>query len=395
MPPENDEPAVGIEWLGHDSPPPARAALERSRRSVATAVGLLLALIAGLGFFTISSHERVESPLANRTASQERLEEQRAAAPNRFLTSLATMPPITMILPQFAGEPTIRIDSGPGVMIDDAAYGELHSFAVDASGTWLAALSGNGQVGNARLWLGPVRGGVSVVADDVRGFAWHETEPAQLAVGTVDDTGARVVATGLVDGEQFVATPAFESAHHVEHWGDWGFVVRPEVTDQGFHLLSPTGAEIATGYRGDVVGAIDNQLIVNAAGGRQSPLLIFTPDGRAWPIFSLTDVQVVQSVARGGAGGTVAVMVSHLDDDVHEIRVFPPTGVPPTRIPSVRATGAMTWSPDGSTLIFVREGPNRVTEVVQYDLATGSTVATPVASSPQINHAISTIAVGS
>ena len=107
--------------------------------------------------------------------------------------ALGTLPDLTMIMAQFGGQPAIRINSGADAMTDTGAYGELHSFAVDASGHWLAALSANAPVGGAQLWFGPVDGDLDVAAIDVPGFAWHDSVPASLTNGapTGDSLGRR------------------------------------------------------------------------------------------------------------------------------------------------------------------------------------------------------------
>ena len=383
-----------VEWVVDDVDGPSPASEDTGVPGAAKLLfaGLCVAAVV-LGLFTLQSHERVQAPVAAPTAvptptlDLDAFDDPLVQA--RFEATLATLPELTVVLPQLDGSPAIRVTTGVAPSVDADAFVNRHSLAIDYSGQWVAGLEGATQGDGATLWFGPADGPLKPLTSGVTGFAWHDTLGGRLAVSAGGAITSYDFTTGAGTSTALIATP-----HHLDRWGSWGFVVRPERTGSGFHVLAGDGREIATGYEGTVVGSLNQRLIVNLAGGRRSPLFVFADTGQAWPVFALTDTQIARGVASGGFGDAVALHVSDPASDTHEIRIFPGDARPATTLDVAEQTGAMTWSRDRSTLYYLSEASDGATELFAYNIETKSLVATPIGASATVNHWASEIAVG-
>lgn len=290
------------------------------------------------------------------------------------MAMLTELPPISLVVTRHNGEPPMRVDVDEEVRVDVTALAGLRSFAVDASGTWLAALSYSSQLGRIRtLWVGPVAGELAPVAVDVRGFAWHDTRPGQLAFGARPAGGAvhSLFALHLSHVRPRPIEIA-ESSGWVQDWGDWGFVVRSSGTGSSFDVLDPDGRIWLEQQRGLSAGVIpDVGLLVTSWGSQSKPVVIDLENGESGPLASLGDAQHVWNLAVGGLDGTFAVQTTNFDNKEHEVRVIAADGDLLAGIPAVGGTAAMTWTDDGSTLLFMREDRSSHTELVMYDATTG------------------------
>jgi len=130
----------------------------------------------------------------------------------------------------------------------------------DASGQFLAATThapGGLQLGSGR----PNTFGV--VASGVTSFAWHDSDPADLAWSKVEDDEFQIwVSEDAGEGELMVR--AIGIGEVLTAFGDWGFAIteRTGVTDNSptfrTHLLAPNG---------DLRGAIDGWVVASHGSG--------------------------------------------------------------------------------------------------------------------------------
>jgi len=391
-----DAPIAGIEWVQDDSADNADNVAPPVSQVPTAAKGLFGLLCLALllvGFVTLRSHERVEAPSLPATpVPTPTLDLDSFADPavqGRFEATLATLPDLTLVLPQFDGTTAIRVRTGSQPAVDTSTFQDLHSLTVDVSGHWVAGLSGRPDLGTATIWVGPANEQLRPLADSVGGYAWHETEAGRIAFSADGAVVVQDLSMPLATEQVSITSP-----HHLERWGSWGFVMRPQPNRSGFHVLSADGHEVATGYQGSVVGSINQRLIVNLAGGRRSPLFVFADTGQAWPVFALTDMQHARSVVSGGIDDAIALHVSSSADNTHEIRLFPGNGDPQRVLAVQEQTGAVTWSEDGSTLYYLSQGADSTAVLYSYDMNSASLTGTPIGTSPNINYWQSAIAIG-
>ena len=150
----------------------------------------------------------------------------------------------------------------------------------------------------------------AIIATDVTGYAWHDTDASQLAYTTFVDDELQLWALHQGNGEPGLVTRAVGIDGHVEAWGDWGFAIQDDARDS-IVLFTDTG-EIKDTNVGRILDsdgtgwlAIDNQgvsLLSSGGGvrgleleGLEGQVLAgrFSDYGQRLALLSSEEVQVV------------------------------------------------------------------------------------------------------
>lgn len=284
------------------------------------------------------------------------------------------------------GSPFMAVLDERGRLSVEGELAGMRRFAVDSSSTWMAAVSENPALpGTETLWAGPIDGELTPVGVEVRGFAWHDTDPGRLAFVTA---GSGAVSPQLVELELLGARPRTRQIGPVEGWlqmwGEWGYVVRSSRTGLGFTLLDADASAVTDStYRGSAAGWVEGiGLLATPWGSRGMPVILDPKSGEPSRAPWLAEFQHVWASAqstRSGSASLVATQVTNFDDRLHEVVIADPIagdgGEILHRISAVGATAALRWSPDGESLFFVREDHRTRTELVIYDRASNSHTA--------------------
>ena len=212
--------------------------------------------------------------------------------------------------------------------------------AFDVSGRRIAALLPVPEARAGVLFTGPPLTS-EIIATDVTGYAWHDSDPSRLAYSSSIDGEMIVWATqpGSTEPELLIRAVGIEG--HVAAWGDWGFAVQDEVRD-GVVLFTETG-EIKDTKGGRVLDshesgwlAVDSEgvSLLSAGGGVRGldreglggDVLAgqFSDDGGALALLNVDGVQVVS-----------------LEDDSELLESGGRPGVP-----------QLAWSSDGRFVLY-------------------------------------------
>jgi len=179
----------------------------------------------------------------------------------------------------------------------------------DVSGRRIATLLPVPDHADGVLYAG-VPQDAAIIATDVTGYAWHDSDASQLAYTTFVDDELQLWAVHQGNGEPGLVTRAVGIDGHVEAWGDWGFAIQDDARDN-IVLFTDTGeikdTNIGRILDSDGTGwlAIDNQgvsLLSSGGGvrglqmeGLEGQLLAgrFSDDGQWLALLSSEEVQVV------------------------------------------------------------------------------------------------------
>lgn len=154
----------------------------------------------------------------------------------------------------------------------------------DVSGGRVATLVPE-PVDGARLLYAGVPESAAVVAVDVTGYAWHDSEPSRLAYTTFDagETLLRVAGGNQTRGELIVRAVGIDGG--VVAYGSWGFALH----DDGDIVLLTAAGEIKTVTTGRVLSShgsgwllVENQglWMLSAGGGLSRVELVMEVDER-------------------------------------------------------------------------------------------------------------------
>ncbi|HWL50577.1 MAG TPA: hypothetical protein VNT92_11920, partial [Acidimicrobiia bacterium] len=114
----------------------------------------------------------------------------------------------------------------------------------------------------------------AIVATEVTGFAWHDTDAFRLAYTIFVDGELQLWAALQSGSEPELVTRAVGIEGHVEAWGDWGFAIQDQIRDN--IVLFTEAGEIKDTNKGRVLDsegtgwlAIDNQgvTLLSSGGG--------------------------------------------------------------------------------------------------------------------------------
>lgn len=390
-----------IEWVHTDGP--ARTIDGAEPRTIPAGVGLFALVVLLIGALGLTVRARAsDAPLAGADeatsgvphADQSNDDQIVLRAPlaipvasSREQALLAQAAGTTLLVTRHDGGSPFRatLDERGRLVVLDELKG-LRRFAVDSSGSWMAAVSDNpALVGTETLWAGPIDGELTPVGVEVRGFAWHDTEPGRLGFIT-GRAGADT--PQLVDVDLFGARPRVREVAPAQGWlhlwGDWGYVVRASRTGLGFTILDPQAEPVVESYRGIASGWVDGQgVLATPWGSRSKPVIFGAAASEPTDVPWLTEFQHVWASATAPthtAGPLVAAQATNFDKRAHEVVIADSAdaGDIVHRIPAVGATAALRWSSDAETLFFVREDHRTQTELVIYDRASNSHTAIPL-----------------
>jgi hypothetical protein len=93
----------------------------------------------------------------------------------------------------------------------------------------------------------------AIIATEVTGYAWHDTDAFQLAYTTFEDDELLLWAVRHNRAEPELVTRSVEILGHVVAWGDWGFAIQDDAQDTV--VLFTAGGEIKDTHPGRVLGS--------------------------------------------------------------------------------------------------------------------------------------------
>lgn len=294
------------------------------------------------------------------------------------------VPAVTIVATRHDGGDPFR------VVVDETAhlsfrgaFGDKRDFAVDASGQWLAAASTSET--NHRdqdLWLGPVTGNLEPIVSGVRGFAWHDTEPGRLAWTHRESPTADLhLFTRDLREPATAAADLGPVTGWLRSWGDWGWSLTNSSASSWFDVLDADRNVVVEGARGSLAGHVPGLgLVMSPWGARSQPeyLDLDQPEDGFLPVPWLAGGHHLWSMAVSPEG-LVAAQVTNFDTRQHELIIVDRQGVVLGSTPAAGSTGALAWSADGQSLVYIREDWRREyrTELVAFNTRAATfTVAT-------------------
>ncbi|NOX31682.1 MAG: hypothetical protein GXP35_16795 [Actinobacteria bacterium] len=267
--------------------------------------------------------------------------------------------------PRFAA---VRFYANDTTVVTDGLGSEFDDFAVDSSGTWLAAQTFDRRTRERTLWAGAIDGPLQPQAVDIDGFAWHDTVPGQL-VFVAPDAGVATLFTLDMDSPSADPVSGVVALGPVMAWGDWGVLSNSFDSGGRSSLATPDGKAVLLEVRGTPAGLIPGLgVVISPPGARDQPMAFDLRTGEATPIEWLSDFQHVWRVVRGGQDGLIAVQASHFEERQHEILIVTPNGDIVDRFWTVGGSIAMHWISDGSQFMFVRDDGESRTSLVVYEV---------------------------
>lgn len=268
----------------------------------------------------------------------------------------------------------------------------IADFELDSSGEHMAALGvTDDRAGPRPLLIGRVGGDFDVVVtDSARGFAWHDTEPGQLAFVEGPKTGVgslRVLDATSYDSE---ATEVAEVYGWLDHYGAWGFTTARVGSSPSFQMLDPYGATVVGTQEGAAVGFVPTVgMIATLTGAGHVAIDPWTGKSEPLPMFAAQDV--LWHVSTGGPRGTFAVQATSADFADHNVLVFNRLSEVIARLPSAPLEQAMTWDTSGTKLIYTIDDSTDRTKIVVYDADTGTTTTSSFLEDPLYTRTIGII----
>jgi len=210
----------------------------------------------------------------------------------------------------------------------------------DVSGRNIATLLPVPDQASGVLYAG-VPQDAAIIAIDVTGYAWHDTDTSKLAYTTLVDDELQLWAVHQGNGEPELVTRVVGIDGHVEAWGDWGFAIQDDARDS-IVLLTESG-EIKDTNSGRILDAdgtgwlaIDNDGIglLSSGGGvmgldlgdLEGPVIAgrFSDDGLRLALLTGEQLQVVS-----------------VEEDVRPVESDGRPGVP-----------QLAWSSDGRCVAY-------------------------------------------
>jgi WD40 repeat protein len=204
----------------------------------------------------------------------------------------------------------------------------------DASGQFLAATTAtpDGLV---------LRGGrpntFGVVASGVTGFAWHDSNPADLAWSTLADGELQIwVSEDAGLGEVVVSGVGL--GDHVVAFGDWGFAV-----------ATPGGDDLVLDPNGELIGFSAGRIVASHASG-----LLLVTDAEGASVVAVTNIETLFNLRIVAVNSVV--IGAEFSPDGDRVALTGPTGLTvaelgeeiDTELFEIRAgSDSLSWSSDG------------------------------------------------
>lgn len=153
----------------------------------------------------------------------------------------------------------------------------------------------------------------AIIATEVTGYAWHDTDPSRLAYTTFADGELFLWSLSVPSADPVIVTRAVGIVGGLRAWGDWGFALQDE--ERGSVVLLTDTGEIKTTQPGRVLDSdgagwlavIDEKLTLVSSGGGvvagpeglggEIVAARFSPDGDHLAL--LTDGAKVVSLSNG------------------------------------------------------------------------------------------------
>jgi hypothetical protein len=316
-----------------------------------------------------------------------------AVTPPPSTTTPTSVPEVVSSTPPFSFPQIslVKIPAAGGLAIDvpfstpraPRPLTHISSFELDASGTYMAALGTYSILDAPRqLFAGSVERGFEAISPSTRGFAWHDTEPGQLAFidGSLEGAASfRLLDLTLEDPEQ---REVGSVTGWLSHYGAWGFSTfemrRP---DRWFRIFDPDGQLILDREAGKAVGFVPTLgMVATLADGTHVAIDPTTGATRALPTFE--SQAVLWNIETGGQRGTYAVQASSRDFTTHRVLIYNRLNEVIARLDSGSSRQVMTWNGDGTKLIYAIDNSSDRTSLVVYDVTDGTTIETSFVEDP-------------
>ena len=200
-------------------------------------------------------------------------------------------------------------------------------------------------VPHGNLWIGPPDH-LSIAVSSVTGFAWHDEDPAKIAVTRLVD-GAAELWMGRLAGDDwsFVRLATLPDGSRAQAMGDWGVAVRRAGSRGAEVLVLDAYGSLLRQYRGTAVGQLpgpDGGLIVDPGEGAE-PVLA-TLSGETEVIIPAGGVPLFMGWPTDG--GNIAALVD--DNGATVLRVFADRTIVNEFPLSARQ---VRWSPEGRFIV--------------------------------------------
>lgn len=275
---------------------------------------------------------------------------------------------------------TMPVGGGVAELVPYSAPGEPESLLevsdirVDHSGKWIAALGAQSDpVAPRVLFIGAVGRSLQSVTSTAMGFAWHDTEPGKIAFIESDGTVAGSLRTIDLNEGSKDEVEIGPSSGWIQNYGTWGFTTSISRTNPWFTILSPTGETVLEDEPGAVVGYVPSVgVIATLIDTGHYGIDPVTAERRRLP--QLAGEAVLWDLAVGGTRGMIAIQTSGAGLRRHNVLVFNRLFERVAVLDSAPLPQAMTWSPDGSKLVFTVDDFGDRTQVVVYDVEERTTL---------------------
>ena len=321
------------------------------------------------------------------------------AAPELPLPSTTIPPPDSSSAEPEFSFPRIWMVRTPGegglaIAVPYSAAGEIRrltyisSFQLDASGEYMAAL-GTSQdptaprllfLGHIGLLSGQIDVGLRPIAAQARGFAWHDSEPGQLAFieGPAGGPGSLRLVDATADDiqEQEVGVDGW-----LTHYGSWGFATSADQQNRSFGLLDARAEVVLGNQDGKAVGYVPTLGLVATLTGANH-VVIDPRTGATEPLTAFASQSVLWDIEPGGPRGTYAVHATSADGNAHQVLVYNRLNEVIARLDSGPNPQAMTWNRAGAKLVFTVDDASDRTSLVVYDAIDGTTIETSFLEDP-------------
>lgn len=275
---------------------------------------------------------------------------------------------------------TMPVGGGVAQLVPYSAPGEAESLLevsdiqVDQSGQWIAALGAQSDpVAPRVLFIGAVGRSLQSVTSTAQGFAWHDTEPGKIAFIEGNGTAPGSLRTIDLDAGTKDEVEIGSASGWLQNYGAWGFTTSISRTNPWFTILSPAGEPVLTDEPGAVVGYVPAVgIIATLIDSGHYGIDPNTAERRKLPQFA--GEAVLWDLAVGGSRGMIAVQTSSTGLRRHSVLVFNRLLERVAVLDSAPLPQAMTWSPDGSRLVFTVDDFGDRTQVVVYDVEDRTTL---------------------
>jgi hypothetical protein len=204
----------------------------------------------------------------------------------------------------------------------------------DASGQFLAATT---ETPDGLVLRGGRPNTFGVVASGVTGFAWHDSNPADIAWSTFEDGVLQIwVSEDAGLGEVVVSGVGIGDS--VDAFGDWGFAV-----------ATPGGDDLILDRSGELVGTVAGRTVASHAAG---VLLVTDTDGAA--VVAADDLETLFDLRAAGINSVV--IGAEFSPDGERVALTGPTGltiaefgdvIEAVSFPIRAGSDSLSWSSDG------------------------------------------------